>query len=294
MAAPTAPTLTTLVTEALKKTGDSSPTAADISRASDYWMEEIKNDIWTVAKKLKSLQTTAIAIANKGQSKYSNPTDYSSDLSMQLLDGTITGTAQAGSATTITLAANDTSEENDIVGREILITAGTGAGSIGQATAYNSTTKVATVSPAFDTAPGLGSTYLVITSTYMVQQGNLWDLDRQVYPMSKERPTYYHPIGDADYGEFIFNSAPDKTYGIKFRYYANLLTLDLDGTLMSTLYQRWRNVFINGIVAKRWAEDSDNRFQQQEQVFRGSMMALVNREQYGAEWLGNQAKVVDY
>lgn len=45
MAVPTQPTKTTIVTEAYKKAGILSPTSAELTRAQDEWLEEIKHEI---------------------------------------------------------------------------------------------------------------------------------------------------------------------------------------------------------------------------------------------------------
>jgi hypothetical protein len=57
----------------------------------------------------------------------------------------ITGTAQAGAAGSITLASGSSATTNIYVGMVITITGGTGQGQSGVITAYNGSTKVATV-----------------------------------------------------------------------------------------------------------------------------------------------------
>ena len=74
----------------------------------------------------------------------------------------ITGTAQAGSAGSITLAAAASATDGVYVGMIISITSGTGSGSSGLISAYNGTTKVATVkaiTAAF--TPGASSLYSI-------------------------------------------------------------------------------------------------------------------------------------
>ena len=132
MATPNNPTLTEIVTEGLKKAGDSDPDSTLITRASDYWMEEIKNTIRYESPKLAYLQITSIGVLIKGQSRYAYPTDFGSDLSIVLLDGGVSGAAQAGSSSTVTLAADDNSSLGGIQGKDILITSGTGQGSLSQ------------------------------------------------------------------------------------------------------------------------------------------------------------------
>jgi hypothetical protein len=71
------------------------------------------------------------------------------------------GVAQAGAASTITLASTDSAVANAYLYRVITIVAGTGKGQSRYITAYNSTTKVATVNRAWDTVPDATSVYVV-------------------------------------------------------------------------------------------------------------------------------------
>jgi hypothetical protein len=59
---------------------------------------------------------------------------------------TTTNTAQTGTSTTITLNAADTAATGAYVGMRIILSNGTGAGQYGYITAYNGTTKIASVS----------------------------------------------------------------------------------------------------------------------------------------------------
>ena len=151
-AAPTVPTQASLISEGLAMAGESDPDSTLTTRAG-LWFEEIKNDIWRKEKKLKSLQKTCYAILQKGESRYSYPSSFSSDISITILDGSRTGTAQAGSTNSITLASSESAGDSDLIGKEIIVTSGTGIGSFAQIISYSSTTKVASVTPDFETAP---------------------------------------------------------------------------------------------------------------------------------------------
>jgi hypothetical protein len=72
------------------------------------------------------------------------------------------GVAQAGGASTITLNASASSITDYYVGLAIAITASTGAGQVRTITAYNGTTKVATVDSAWTTNPANGSSFAII------------------------------------------------------------------------------------------------------------------------------------
>lgn len=257
MAAPTVPTKSTIVARALGDAGYTSPSSSLTSIAEGRWWALVLNDIWLEVKDLKMLQTTKHGVVTVGVSRYSNPTDFSSDMTLTLLDGSVTGTAQTGTVSSITLAAADSSTI-DVIGREILITGGTGVGQVAQITDLNPSTKVATLSPSISTAPDSSSTYLIVERYYPVEQKPIHQFDQQTYQTARERPRYFSPIGDSDYGEFVFSSSPEKAYGMRLRYQANLMTLDEAGTLMATLIQRWENVLYKGIYRFAIKKDKEN------------------------------------
>lgn len=293
MAAPSNPSLTDIVTEGLKKAGDADPDATLITRASDLWMEEIKNIIRFESPKLATLQVTSIGVLNKGQSRYAYPTDFGSDLSIVLLDGGTSGTAQDGSSGTITLALSDNSTLGSLQGKDILITSGIGQGSLSQITNYDESTKVATVTPNFTTAPTTGSWYLVIESEYAVEQRPVFEYDSG-RTASLSKPEKFYPMGDEDYGEFILNCPPDKSYGARLRYYASLQRLDLSGTLMSTLYARWRSILTDGIYVKRLQEMDETRYENEWPKWLRNLKSIIQRETYGKDLSYLRDRVTDY
>ena len=69
------------------------------------------------------------------------------------------GTAQAGTANTITLAAGESATNDIFAGDRVVIVAGTGIGEHGIITAYNGTTKVATMSQNWVITPDITSEY---------------------------------------------------------------------------------------------------------------------------------------
>ena len=71
------------------------------------------------------------------------------------------GTVAAGAAGTVTLAAGASSVDDFYKGRAISIISGTGVGQTRVCTAYNGTTKVATISPNWATNPAAAATYYI-------------------------------------------------------------------------------------------------------------------------------------
>lgn len=293
MSIPSNPTLRQIVTEGLISAGDSDPSSDLIDRAENFFMEDIKNMIRHESGKLSVLQVTSIGVLVKGQSRYAYPTDFGSDLSIVLLDGGVSGMAQAGASGTITLAANDNSSLGGIQGKEILITSGSGQGSLSQITNYDESTKLVTVTPNFTSPPSPGSGYLIIDNEYPVEQRPVFEFDggRSII---LSRPEKFYPMGDEDYGEFILNCPPDKSYGARLRYYANLQRLDLDSTLMSTLYARWRAILTDGIRVKRLQEADETRYEGEYQKWERKFKSIIQRETYGKDLSYLRDRVTDY
>lgn len=295
MAAPTAPTISTLAAEALKKAGETNPSAALTTRAEDLWPEEIKNDIWTRSKTLKSLQTLGVVTLTRGLSRYSMPTDFAGqgEISMRLVYGASTGVLQDGAEGSVTLAADLSKDEAWMIGKEIVITSGTGINQISQITAWNNMTKVATISPNWGTTPVAADGYMVVESYRLLEEGPIWNYDKSFGQMTPGLPYYFHPTGDADYSEFYLDPVPDNTYtyAVIIRYYANIMTLDLAGTLMATLYQKYRNVWLYGIMAKKLADDDDNRAGTFQATYENALGRMIAAENYGMSFNNLQAVV---
>lgn len=295
MASPSVPTITTLSTDALKDVGYSTPSTAQLTRAAEF-AEQIKNDLIILAegRKFKSLYTTSVLVTTNGQGRYANPTDYFSDLSVTALYGTKIGTAQTGAAGSVTLASGHGYTEAELIGKEVLIYEGTGIGSLSQTTGLSG--DVNSVTPDFTTAPDNTSKYMFIEQYIKLKEGNYLNQGDRLTIPEKGEPVWFTPIGNVDSGEIIIAPVPYNTtapYGLSMRYYANLMTADLTGTLMSTLYQRWRNLWITGIQAKQLFEDDDNRWQIKMREYGTHLQAVVMRETYGMNLSNLQCKVVD-
>lgn len=287
------PTLLALVTEGIKQAGENNPSPSLITRAAGEWTEEIKNDIWNLAKKPKLLQVTSYTVINKGQSRYAFPSDYSSDLFLTLLWGSNTNTSQGGTVNTIILGTNDISGQN-IVGKEVLMMSGTSVGSYAQIVSYDQTTKTAGVVPNFSTAPVSGDTYMMVDQEYPVETRPVFDWDARQKLVSPALPQYLYPIGDDQEGYFIFNCPPDVTRGARLRYYADISQVDSDSDLMSVIYRKWRNIFIKGIKWKKLADEDDDNEATAKQEYQAALQILIYREIYGMDISNLTDRVMDY
>jgi hypothetical protein len=87
------------------------------------------------------------------------PSAISGKIKLTASEAAVTGTAQAGGSTSITLAAAASATTNAYTGMYVTLTSGTGSGQVRRITAYNGTTKVATVNSAWTTNPNSTSVY---------------------------------------------------------------------------------------------------------------------------------------
>jgi hypothetical protein len=293
MAAPSSPTLVSITTEGLNRAGYDTFSSAFFTRAKG-WSEEVKNDIWRESKrlrlKLQPLQITKVSITTEGVNRYALPTDFDRDLTLAIYDGADTGTAQAGASGTITLAADEDITEANLKQKiGILIYAGTGKNSFSQVTAYNTTTKVATVSPNFNTSPANGDSYMFVDTIYPVDDDSIVDYDKSRFTSSSVgRPDTLYPLGDNDNGEFIVDPKPYRSsgvpWGMRLRYYTNLMEIDLSSTLMSTLYQRWRNLFVTGVKYRALEENDDARAKGAEAEYTAKLISTIEADSYELDY----------
>lgn len=290
MAVPTVPTLVTLTTEALKKCGYSSPSSAQLSRAQDYFVEEIKADIWILGKRLKCLQAEHVEVLAGGQSQYDFPSGFSSFESARVLYGDEADDVEGATASTVTLDSSDEDEgEDELEGKNVLIYSGTGKGSMSQIKSFDEDTYIATVYPAWanaigGTAPVATDTYVTIDQITPLEIKTVPHFDRLAQPHETGRPRDLYHHGDEDhYGYYTLFPTPDEDYyyGVHLKYYLNLLTLDLASTRMATLYARWRNLWIQGVKAKQLEDDDDARAAIEMTRYFNMVKDVVALETYG-------------
>lgn len=293
MSIPSNPLLIDLVTEGIAQAGESNPSSSLISRASNEWVEEIKNDIWNLAKKPKLLHVTAYTVINKGQSRYAYPSDYSSDLFLTILWGSNTNSCQGGSMNTIILNSADASGQN-IIGKEILMMSGTSQGSYSQVVSYDPSTKIAAMVPDFDTAPVSGDTYMMVDQEYPVETRPIFDWEARIKLTAPGLPQYLYPVGDDQAGYFVFNCPPDFTRGARLRYYSDLSLLDVNSTLMSVIYRKWRNIFIKGVKWKKLADEDDDTSADAKSDYQAALRILIYREIYGMDISNITDRIMDF
>jgi hypothetical protein len=291
MSTPTAPTAALLVTEAWKQCGVESPTTDQVTRGTTYFLEQILDDIWNTSvqtgnTRLKTLEETLVAISVKGTIAYDLAADFDEELNVTILDGDRRGTAQAGGATSITLASDESITLSDILGKQILVTGGTGSGGYRQVVDYDTTTKVATVDSAWAVNPAVSSTYLIVSKRFLIPEMGIGEI-REYQPLSAARPMAFMKMKR----QLIFDRPFDiSTYGILIDYFVNIHQVDrTEGstTLFTRMLTNWRTCLLEGLEFKILEYLDDNRQQTKLQMYQAARSALLVKEiPYGGEWTG--------
>lgn len=288
MAQPGIPTNITLATEGLRQARIFNPTPAQISLYSNEVMEQLKNDLWQEVKQMKPLMTFSYGVLVPGQSRYSCPDDFSSDLSMVILVGLTTGSVLSATTNSITIPASIGNLSPDqTMGKEVLITSGTASASASQIITLvqnpNQTTTL-TVYPEFQQTPDATSTFMIVDNQYPCEADHIANYDK-FRPSYLNRPRKFYAMGDQSFDEFIFDCAPDAqyVYGIRMRYYVNIMTIDLNSDLMSSLYQKFRDYWIKGVKAQALADNDDTTADAARAEAQNKLQQLIMSQQYGTD-----------
>jgi hypothetical protein len=140
----------------------------------------------------------------------------------QNLISTNEGLAQGGGASTITLNANASATDNVYVGQTIVLRTGTGQDQSRIITAYNGTTKVATVASAWEVQPAAGTGYI------------LWPLGR-ARVASFEPNSITAAAAASDFSAEISSAVWSETVRSLTVLDEDSTTLDLDATIRGAL-----------------------------------------------------------
>lgn len=293
MSIPANPTVSDIVTEALKRGGRTNPSASDITNFSAGQFQEVKSDIYLAAPQHHTLETTDCIPVVAYQSRYDWPTECEAIKAVQLIESTTEGswigTAQAGGASSITLASAFSQDSVEVQGRMLYIVAGTGSGQFAQITSYNNSTKVATIEAAWTT---LLSTWVTpdATSVYLIER-------KRTHIFSYDKPLEWDTIASpnlltaathaAMVGRQIWlNTTPDRYYALHITFWYALDQLDEDSTLFRNHLRKMKSLWIQGLTVKVMQRYDEDRYPTELQVYQrylqlyGSTSSHVGQVQF--------------
>ena len=299
MAAPAVPTVNSLVREGLRQARIFNPNATQIATYQNEVMEQLKNELWQELKQSKPLMTFSYMALTAGQSRYSCPSDFSSDMTMVVLTGLVTANVISASANTLYGATAQQLGIDQAIGKDICIISGTGVSSVSQIINVQpggiAGSTIFTVYPDFQSTPDATSIFMVVDNQWPVESKHIAEYDK-FRTAGLDRPRYFFPMGDEDFDEFIFDVPPDNrnNYVIRMRYTVNIMTLDLNSTLMSTLYQKFREYWIRGVKYQALSDNDDTTAPQSEEERKQKLQGLIRSQQYGTDLRNLQQHVEDY
>lgn len=248
------------------------------ARALDFWLPEIKNDIWMDdGGSHQLLESDTLLLLTEGTHIYDLVSDFEAPKSFSLLDGDVRDTAQSGTSNTITLASTDSSEEDGRVGKEIVLLSGTGSGQKRQITAFNTSTKNATVDSAWSVIPDSTTGYLVVSEYIPFRLVDPTTFARITNRTDQDRPESGMIWNDQLYVQKV----PDKTYPLWYQYWVNILKVDVADTneRHQKMLSNWRSLFQEGIFVKTLQNEDDARYTSELLVYRDMISRVTQRSQ---------------
>lgn len=260
MAVPSNLTPTQIVTEALKWGGRTVPTSSQITDGLTLYMAAVKSDLHRVAPCHPSLLTQTTVPTQIGLSKYDWPVDAEEISSINLIDTRDetgwSGTAQAGSSSSITLAAGFDNAGIEMRGRYVHNTTPAVTGK-GQILTYNNTTKVAGLTTVDGTAFAAATPYMIEAMRWEVKKRTSYHMNAWEQSYELTRPKQMIMRGRTG----VFDKAPDRVYIMEWEYWAALDRLDDAGAVFLRHLREWNALYFQGIgirVMTRFDEDRRN------------------------------------
>lgn len=282
MSMPTQPTAATITTEALKRfLNGGTPDTDEVTRATDYGLESVKRDIMNLGKRWKPLESTIYQITKVGVSHYDNPADFEDNASAGIMSGSHTGTlTNVASAQIMTLGIAENATQGEAEGKYLLITSGNGANQAQVIDDYNPSTRVATLQAALTNLPNITDGYIVVNSIDDLTKISNERYEQYKYPGVPDIPCRYAEISNDTVGQIVLHPVPNAVYGIKRRYFIDLMKLDLSSTRYLTILRRWASVFEQGVYAWKLGED-DDRYTAEYQKYQSMLVALAAHDLSG-------------
>lgn len=278
MATLIAPSGLSLIQEGMKRALGRTASSGEQARALDFWLPEIKNDIWMDdGGSHQLLESDTLLLLTEGTHIYDLVSDFEAPKSFSLLDGDVRDTAQSGTSNTITLASTDSSEEDGRVGKEIVLLSGTGSGQKRQITGFNTSTKAATVDSAWSVIPDSTTGYLVVSEYVPFRL-----IDPSSFAKITDRTDRDRPESGMIWNDQLYvQKVPDKTYPLLYQYWVNILKVDVADTneRHQKMLSNWRSLFQEGIFVKTLQNEDDARYTSELLVYRDMISRVTQRSQ---------------
>ena len=279
---PEQPTPEAIVTEALRRFyngGD--PDADEIQRGIDYGIEKVKRDIMGAGKTWRPLIKTDYLITRPSIPHYANPADFEGFYTVGVMSQSHEGViANVGDSTTLTLAPACTATKAEAEGKTLFIKTGTGALQARIIYSYNPTTKRCVLADALTTLPAPLDEYAIVNRIKDISYIQTARYDQFENPGKPGTPLRYTTLPDDSVGKTAFQPVPDTDYGIRRRYFVDLLKLDTDSALYMVILRRWAGLLEQGVLSWKLQED-DDRSQEQYGIYQAMLLHTMAHDMVG-------------
>lgn len=265
-------TVGNMVIQSLKQAGRVNPSSDQIADATNYQYRRVKSDIANKSGRHEALLTQAVTTVFTGIQRYAWPTDAHYIKSVTILAGPIDweGVAQAGANGQITLALTFNFSQEDVQGKYIVLTGGTGANQIRQIAGYNNTTKVAAVDSNWTTNPAGGTSYKIMSDHRLAwQEDKVWDWQTNPTPGNRG-PSY---SGTMSGREFWLHNTPDQIYALWWDYWAHMDYLDNTSAVLLRHIRSHYSLWSQGLTAWLCQRYDEDRYQAELSVYENLLAA---------------------
>ena len=277
MAVPGDTTVALVVAEGLRRGGRTAPSSTMIVDATATMFQEVKSDINTVAGLHPDLKTEEYSTYVRGMRDYLIPTAAQqiayAHMVLAPTEGDWIATAQAGGANTITLSASFDLTEDEMIGRRIFTTGGTGSGQAGQVIGWDNATKIATLGAAWSTAPDNTTTYLVEQIVYRVYNNAAF---AKVYGESVPYSFYGDYNATMQGRKLVLTHGPRQTAVIIWSYWAALDRLDEAGEVFVRHLRTNRSLWVQGVATKTNQRYDEDRYTLELKVYDAMLAAYAS------------------
>ena len=251
MAIPTTPTWTATISAAMVSAGRLNVSFTEVSNMSARGAQDVKTELWAASRYDALLATETVVLVSTGTSAFALPPDYDHETAITIFDSTLRDRAQSGTATSLTMSADDPASDGDYIGAYIFLLANTGSGQYNQITQNISATKVLSLTHAWATTPDS-------TTDYLVAQWS-WALTRygDKLPIAlKYRPSTYRIVGQA----LTLYPPPDRLYPCLLTYSPNLTMVDETRAIFLAWLKQRVALVKQGVKVQTMLVNDDDRY----------------------------------
>jgi hypothetical protein len=267
MAIPSDPTVSTIITDALKHAGIYNPTTAQVTEMMSGGFQTIKSELWATTTRDRLIETSVMVLLPIGSGQVDTPADFDHETILDVYScaANMAFTATAGAASSVTAATTFSADISSIRGLYLFLTSGTGLGQYRQITGYDDTTKIVTVTPAWTVTPAAATTAFIghLKRRLVMDDPDGWSSSIQ-YP-NQGFPTRYRLRGvsplNTDTPAIELMPVPETAnYALVLTYGPNLTRLDEAGTLFVKHLRERRTIWIQGLITQAMRRYDEARY----------------------------------